>query len=263
MELNNIASRFGKFLSDNSPAILTGIAVAGTVTTAYLTGRATLKAAALIAEEEAQFDEEFEDANTRREIIVDRFLLCWKLYIPPVASGVATIACIIAVNQIGTRRAAALAAAYSLSEKAIEEYRAKVVEKIGEKKEKAYRTEIAQERITATPPESRLEDAVLIGDSMSVLCCDLFTGRYLLSDMETLRRASNDINFQVTHDYYASLSDFYDRIGLEHTSMSDDFGWNIDKLMELDFATVLTPSGKPCLTFNFTVAPIRGYHRLQ
>lgn len=257
MELSSIASRFGKFLTDNSPSILTAVAVTGTITTAVLAGRASFKAAELIQE-----DERIEGvAGDPVYRFKERAQLTWKLYIPAVATGVATIACIVAANQIGNRRAAAMAAAYSLADKAFEEYKEKIVEKLGEKKEKAARTELAQEYVRDHPPT--IEDSILIGDTTSVLCCDLYTKRYLLSDMETIRRAANDINYQVNHDYYASLSDFYDRIGMEHTSMSDDVGWNADKLLDLEFDVVLTPSGKPCLTFDFTTAPIRGFHRLQ
>jgi hypothetical protein len=268
MEISSIASRFGKFFSDNSPTILTAAAVTGTITTAILAGRASFKAVELIREDAEQFDLEERISEMPRYInktdeLRDQFLLTWRLYIPAVATGAATIACMVAANQIGTRRAAAMAAAYSLADKAFDEYREKVVEKLGEKKEQAARTEIAQQRVTQQPPAGHLEDAVLIGDTMSVLCCDLFTGRYFLSDMETMRRAMNDINYQVNNDYYASLTDFYNLIGLDPTSMSDDFGWNADKLLDLDFNTVLTPSGKPCLTINFRVVPTRGYHRLQ
>lgn len=267
MEIGNLASRVGKFLSDNSPTILTAAAVTGAVTTAVLAGRASFKAAELIRQdaEDSLDDPDYADGIFENEFERLRYnaLLVGKLYIPAALSGAATVACIVAVNQIGNRRAAAMAAAYSLAEKGFDEYRAKVVEKLGEKKEKAARTEIAQQRVRDYGPPEELEDAVLIGDTKSVLCCDLFTGRYFLSDMETLRRAENDINYQVNHNYSASLSDFYDRIGLPHTSMSDDFGWNADKLLALDFHAVLTPSGKPCLTFDFHVLPIRGYSRLQ
>lgn len=255
MGLNNIAGRMGKFASDNSPAILTGLGVVGALTTAYLTGKASFKAAQLIREEEKGGT-----AGDPRQRFKERFNLTWKLYIPAASSAVTTVAFIIVANRIGSRRATALAAAYAISERAYDEYREKIVEKLGERKELAARDEIAQDRVMRNPPP---EDMVLLEDGLSVLCCDLFSGRYLMSDMETIRRAENDVNFQVNNDYYASLSDFYDAIGLPHTSMSDDFGWNSDKLLDLEFSTTLTPSGKPCLTFDFKVMPIRGYSRLQ
>lgn len=263
MDLSTIVRRAGKLISDNSPAILTASAVVGTVATAYLTGRATVKAVEMIhhdiIEQKAEIalrtpSERY--FRTYRENVE----LVWQLYIPAVTTGVATIAFIIAANRVGARRTAAAMAAFALSEKALDEYKDKVVERIGKNKEQKIRDEIAQDHVTKHPAPA---DIVLHEGGLSVLCCDLFTGRYFVSDMQTLRSVENDINHQIIGDMYVSLSEFYDAIGLEKTSMSDDFGWNLDKLLELEFSTALTPSGKPCLTMNFRVAPIRGFHRLQ
>lgn len=256
MSFSTIMSRAGRLLSDNSPAILTGMAIAGTIGTAYLAGTAAYKVSKILEEEE----ELGGIADGGRERTRDLVRLVAPLFIPAIGAGVATIACILAANRISDRRAAAMAMAYGVSERVFKEYKDKVIEKVGERKERAYHDEIAQERVNRNPAP---EDLVLMEEGLSVLCCDLFSGRYLMSDMETLRRAENDINYQVNHDYCASLSDFYDRIGLPRTSMSDDFGWNADKMLEITFSTVLTPSGKPCLTFDFRVQPIRGYSRLQ
>jgi hypothetical protein len=44
--------RYAKFLvNENSTTVLTGVGVAGVITTAYLTGRASFKAAAIISRE--------------------------------------------------------------------------------------------------------------------------------------------------------------------------------------------------------------------
>jgi hypothetical protein len=81
--------------------------------------------------------------------------------------------------------------------------------------------------------------------------------------MEALRKAQNDINYQVMHDSYASLTDFYSMVGLAPTSNSDDVGWNSDKLLELQFSPVLTEGGRPCISIDFVVAPVRHYYRLN
>jgi hypothetical protein len=52
MDLAGTGRRLLKFASDNSPAILTSAAVVGTITTAYLTGKASFKAADVIRDEE-------------------------------------------------------------------------------------------------------------------------------------------------------------------------------------------------------------------
>lgn len=253
--LGDLAKRAGKLMADNSPAILTAIGVTGTLTTAYLTGRASFKAAQLIH----QHPREWETRDlwlTRKE----KARLVWKEYIPPALTATLTVAAIIGANHVGNRRAAALAAAYSLSERAFEVYRSKIIERLGDKKEQTFRDEIAQEQVTNNPIGNR---EVIVAGSGSVLCHEAYTGRYFISDHETLRRAQNDINFQVLNDSYASLTDFYELVGLPCTSVSDEVGWNSDKLLELQFSTTLTEDNRPCMVVGFVVAPVRHYNRLM
>lgn len=257
MNLSLMASRAAKMVSDNSPAILTAVGVVGTLTTAVLTGKAAFKAAQILDDEETRIIRDNDEPLHPRE----KLYFTWKLFIPPAVVGMSTIACIIAANRIEARRASALIAAYALSERAFEDYKHKIVEKLGERKELSVRDEIAQDRITRNPPPPEM--MAWDESSTSVLCCDLFTGRYFLSDVESIRRAENDINYQILNSFYASLSDFYERVGLQRTSMSDDFGWNSDKPLTLHISTAMTPLGRPCITFDFTVLPIRGFARVQ
>jgi hypothetical protein len=253
MVFEELTKRLGKFTADNSPAILTGIAVAGTITTAYLTGKASVKAAEILRDEAIRWD--VPTRELKPKYVVEAV---WKLYIPAVSSAALTVACIVGANQIGTRRATAMAAAYSLTERAYAEYKDKVVEKIGSNKERALRDEIQQDRVNNYPASREI-----IVSGLDVLCYDKFTGRYFSSDMETLKKAQNDTNYQVNNEYYASLTDFYNRIGLRPTGMSDEVGWNSDRLLELSFSSVISEDGRPCLAFEFVVVPVRGFYRVN
>lgn len=147
-----------------------------------------------------------------------------------------------------------MAAAFSLSERAFEEYREKIVESIGEKKERQYRDEIVQDHIRKDPPSS--EVILASGD---VLCRDDYSGRYFTSTVEKIHAAVNKINHTIVHDYCAPLTDFYHEIGLERTSMSDDVGWNVNRLLEVHFTSGLTTDSKPCLAISFRVDPTHDY----
>ncbi len=95
------------------------------------------------------------------------------------------------------------------------------------------------------------------------MCFDMYTGRLFLSDMETLKKAQNDVNYDVLNNFYASLTDFYDKIGLAKTTTSDDVGWNSDKMLELTFSTTMSDDQRPCLAMTFAVEPIRNFHRIH
>lgn len=262
------ARAFEKQVADNSPAILTAWGVTGTLATAYLTGKASFKAAELIRQDMIFRDNDWKfksEMGVPYEMAyplapADAARLVWKLYIPAACTGVVTIACIVAANRIGNRRAAAMAVAYSVSEKAFTEYKEKVVEQIGKNKEKKVRDEIAQDRVTANPPS---QEVIVTGGDLDVLCYEMYTGRYFKSNMEELKAAQNAINHQIINHNYASLSDFYDRIGLNRTQVSEEMGWNLDKALELTFSTVMAENNQPALAFSYQVEPIRNYFRMH
>lgn len=233
-----------KMLKSNSPEILTALGVSGLVTTAYLTAKAAFKASDVVRENEAAAGPHEE----RKERIKERTKLVWKLYVPAGISGALTITCIICSSKASGRRTTAAVTAYSLTERAFSEYKEKVVEQIGQGKEQKLRDELAQERVTKNPVGSR--EVIVVGKG-HVLCCELFTNRYFRSDMETLRKAQNDINMKVNNHHYVTIDEFYDIIGLPYTSNSNFFGWDSDKQMELKFTTVLTEDGEPCLAFDY------------
>lgn len=246
-----------KLAIDNSPMLLTAIGVAGTIGTAILTHKAATKAERLLA------DVVDERMATRQPTKIERkehFQMMWKFYIPPVVSGGVTIGCIVMANRIGTKRAAALAAAYTLSEKAYTEYREKVVEQIGENKERKVREEIVADRIRNNPLD---ESNVVIVGSGDVRCYELYTGRYFNSSVESIKRAVNEVNYQINTHGYASLSDFYTHVGLPRTAVSDEIGWTSDKLMDVDYTSVLSEDGQPCVAINFQTGPVRDYHRFH
>jgi hypothetical protein len=224
-------------LRKNSPTILVSFGVTGTVLTAYLAGKASFKAA----------DElRGKDLDTK-ESIKEVF----PLYIPAVISGVATIGFIVGANKISSKRAAAAYSVMAISERMFEEYKEKVVEKLGERKEQEIRDEIAQSRVQNNQPSS-----IVVG-SGEVICCELGTGRYFKSDMETLRKAQNDINAKLVRELYVPLSEFYYMVGLSPTTYSWDVGWVSEKHMDLQFTTVLTEDSKPCLAFEYNyIKPI-------
>lgn len=245
-----------KFTVDNSPLILTAIGAAGTITTAVLAGKASFKAAELLYNvHEKRDDIEYKDGRLTTKTKVR---LVWPLYIPTIGVAAITVTSIVCANRIGTRRAAAMAAAYTVSEKAFEEYRDKIVEKLGANKERQARDEVAQDRVNANPV-GRTE--VIVTGGGNVLCYDMYTGRYFQSDMETIKQAQNNLNHHILNNVYASLNDFYDMIGLSRTKTGDEIGWNSDKLMEIHFSTTMSDDQKPCIAIDFSVEPVRNYFR--
>lgn len=253
MTIAKILRTAEKFVTDNSPGILTGLGVAGAVTTAVLASKAGYSSALLISEHNHE-----DDVHDFYMPPKEKAKLVWKEFIPAAAVGTVTIAAIIAGNQIGTRRAAAITAAFKISEQLSEEYKKKVLETLGLQKEEKMRSELAADKMIANPPPSGL----LIVAGSDVLCFDELSGRYFHSQIEAIRKAVNEINYKVNNYYCASLTDFYEMIGLSATGFSEEVGWNTDKLLEVVFSTTMYED-KPAVLLSYETAPTRSYDRCQ
>ena len=236
-------------IAKRSPGILTGIGIGGMVMTTVLAVKATPKALRLIEEAEKEKD----DALTVKE----KFKACWKCYIPTAVTGVVSVGCIVGASSVNGRRNAALATAYKLSETALTEYREKVVETIGEKKEQLVREKVAEEHVKKNPVS---KNEVLVTEKGNTLCYDTISGRYFKSDIDQIKKTINELNRRMLCDNYISLNELYYELGLDGIAIGDDLGWNIDKgYIEISFGSQIADDGTPCLVINYDLAPRYDY----
>lgn len=250
-KLQNTVKAAKTFMHKHSPEILTGIGVAGMITSTVLAVRATPKALELIRKEETIK----RDKLNPKELV----LVTWKEYLPAISLGVGGLICIVSGCRIGTKRGAALATAYAVSERTLRTYRDKVVETIGEKKEKDIREKVSQDGINKNPPQN---GSIIITQRGNTLIKDEYSGRYFRSDLDSLKKASNELNREMLHDDYISLNQWYGAIGLDGIKNGDDIGWNISRgLIELDFGTCLA-GDEPCITMEYSRMPEPDYNRM-
>lgn len=250
--LANVVASTKRFVNKRSPEILTGLGITGMITTTILAVRATPKAIQLIDEKKK---EQWGDDLSPLEIVK----IAWRPYLPAVIIGVTSTACLIGSCSVNARRNAALATAYKLSETAFSEYKEKVVETIGDKKEHSVRDKVAEERIKKNPVS---KNEVIVTGNGKTLCFDPISGRYFMCSIEVIKKAENTLNKQMIHDIngYVSLNDFYDEIGLDHTSVGNDLGWNTDQLIDIDFSSQLNDNGEPSVVLDYMVAPNYNYY---
>lgn len=252
MSKSNLAKFFKgaqRYVSKHSPEILVGLGITGMVTTTVLAVRATPKAIKLIDQKKK---EEHKDSLTPVETIKTT----WKCYVPAAVTGVTSAACLIGASSVNARRNAALTAAYKLSETAFTEYREKVVETIGEKKEHAVYDKIAQERVEKNPIGT---SEIIVTEKGNTRFLDGTSGRYFTSDIEKVKQIVNDINNRLLTDFcgYVTLSEFYDELGLRHTDISDSIGWTAEKgQLKIHYSAQISPEdGVPCIVLNYIEPP--------
>lgn len=216
--LSTIAKSVRTAMKKHSPEILTGIGIAGMITTTVMAVRATPKALILIGEKKEELDT---DTLNGKEIVK----VAWPCYIPSAVVGTVSVFCLIGASSTNLRRNAALATAYTLSESTLKEYQEKVVETIGEKKEQSIRDSVAKDKMERNP----VREVILTDKGGNTNCYDPISGRYFKSDRDKIARVVNELNRQMRDEMYVTLNDFYYELGLDGTQMGDMLGWNIDK----------------------------------
>ena len=242
------SAKIGNFLRKHSPEISTALGVGGMIFTTVLAVKATPKALRLL--EERKKEEKADELSA-----VETVKTVWKCYIPSVLTGVFSTFLIVTANSMNLKRNAAITAAYSLSETAFREYKNKVVETIGKRKEEAVRDAVARDRIQRTP-----EQEVILTEKGNMLCYDTISGRYFKTDIEKLKASVNELNRQMRDEMFISLNDYYYELGLSPTKIGDDLGWNIDKgYIELSFSSQLTDTQTPCLVIDYINPPLYRY----
>ena len=242
-------------LERHAPEILTGIGVAGMVTTTILAVKATPKACLLINDRKYELEVEKLSAT---ELVKTT----WKCYIPAAMTCGASIACLVGASSVNCKRNAVLATAYKLSEAALSEYKDAVIETIGEKKEQSVRDKVAEERLKKNPVS---KSEVIVTGNGTTLCYDPVGNSYFKSSIQQIESAKNKLNARMLSENYVSLNDFYDELGIGPTKLGDDLGWDIykDGLVEIAFSSQLAEDGTPCLVIDYSIAPRYEYYKVH
>lgn len=250
---------------EKSPELLIGFGFACMLTSTVLAVKETPKALRLIEEEKDRINEELElkaerdgteveyvDELTKREIIK----VTWKCYIK---SGIA--ACIGGIliykgTDLYSIRNVFLASAYDASRNFIKNYRDEVVKSIGEDKEKEIMDKIDRKNVDESIM-TRLDPIYAPGYYVKDIFKEADTDREFMSSLNEIDRACNEINYKMLINTFASRSDFYDIIGIGHTSKSDYEGWNIyeDGMIMIISEPDVTKDGRPCMTIRFSKEP--------
>lgn len=242
MTLATFVQSVAKSASRNSPTILTAISIVGIATTGILATRAAFQA----ANDATAVYVRTAEYPTNKEIAK----ASWKYFIPAAGVGLVTAGCIVGAHGIHLRRNALLLSAYTVSEKLATQYQDAVLDVVGPKTETEIRHKAAETRIAETPNNN----VVMVGSS-KVLCFETYTGRYFESDMETIRRAENDVNLLAINSHgEATLNEFFTRIGLARVPTGDEVGWNTDAPLEVIYSSQIH-DGAPAIVIDYRNIP--------
>lgn len=249
--MNNVLKTIKPFVAKHEPELLMAMGITGMIFSVAWGIKATVKAVHRLDDKRIR---EQKDELSNKEVFAET----WRLYLPVVISVGISIPCIVAGNRVANRRNLALAAAYTISESALQEYQEKTKEIVGAKKEQEIHEAVSKDVVEKTYKSSQV---LITGDGDS-LFHEPLSGRYFKSNWNKILRAANELNAEALSDPFGSitLSDWYNKLGLDSTDISDDIGWTIQNgtsgLIDIQIDSILTPNDNvPCGSIYYNNRP--------
>lgn len=263
------AKNLGKVIEKNSPVILAGVSVGCFGGGIILAVKSTPKAMMLIEQEaQCKLENEGEDLNEvgwfdgvdPRSVLTPMEMIqtSWKCYIPSIGLFVLGTACIIGSVKMSGAQKVALAGAASFAEKALYDYKQKVIDILGEDKAIEIQESLMKDRLAETPVPEDSSEVVVVGNG-KYLCFDSITGRYFRSDKESVRKAMNDFNHDLIGGTFESLNTWFYYLGLPGVTIGESLGWNSDRQLDVRFTSMIADTGEPCMVLDYYTLPRSTY----
>lgn len=268
----NVFNSIGDFTKKHAPEILAGIGIGGFITTAVLAAKATPDAMELV--EEAKDEKQTEELT-----VFETVKAGYKPYLPAIFTGVSSTICVIGSVSTSLRRNAALATTYEITRNFAEEYRKKVIEEVGAKKEQKIRENLAQEQIDKNPPVTNVNVIAPKEDGThKILFYEPFTLRYFWADRNKVETVINKCFVEIKNSFENQYSvyrllELFKEYGIDlmeglpdgEVDRCMDFGWpassmNSDSLMEMSLVNGGTVhggewDGYPCIKIEYSEWP--------
>lgn len=236
----NLLNSSKLFLRRNSPTILTFLGAAGVVATSIAAAKATPKAMALLKKTKEEKGEEL----TKLEMVK----VAGPAYIPAVAIGASTIACIFGANALNKKTQASIMSAYALLDTSYKQYKSKVKELYGENSDRNVKKEIAKDKF---------KDNDIHINNEKILFFDFYSLRYFESTERLVLKAENRVNELLKLYGRASLNDFYESLGMPTAYTGYELWWNVQKCPSVEFTHDITTmdDGLECCVISMSVEP--------
>lgn len=232
----------------------------GVCATAYFTHRSTLKAEEIIKNKKLNKED-------KKEIIKETY----KVYIPAIVAGGATVCCIASNMIINKQIQAGLIAAGGLLAKNHQKVLDKIKDVYGQEALDTIKNDIAVESLSEK--ESMAEDnnapEIVVNEfpftylgkddsANKLLFYDSFSDRWFWARLAEVISAEYHLNRKFAIDGCATLSNFYEFLGLEIYSSDSYRGWEIDDhryVIDFDNEECTDEGGNKYYYISATVTP--------
>lgn len=264
-KMSGTLSDIGFRLKKHSPEILIVAGVVGTVVSAVLACKATLKVDEVLDETREKMDKVHESAEkgqtaggadySEEDKKKDTALIYLHtgaklavLYAPAVALGTLSVTSIVMSHNILRKRNAAIAAGYAAIDKSFKKYRERVIERFGQEIDRELRYNLKAEKVTETVideetgKEKKVKKNAFVVNPSDISGYARFFEQYTTDeDGNTVRNLhweeNNEYNLmflkaqeRLANDILRSrkrlfLNEVYEMLGLPHTKAGQVVGW--------------------------------------
>ena len=253
-------NKIGLILKKNSPKILMGVGIAGSVVSTVLACKATLKVKDILDEKNETVEQihncveddtvDYSEEDKKKDLTIlyaQTGVKLAKLYLPSMALGALSIASIVSGYKILNKRNVALAAAYTVVDKGFKNYRKNVVERFGEEVDRELRHNIKAKQIeekyidkdgsekTRKKKVYEIAEDKKPGEGISEYAkfFDEWNTDEHSKDPEYnlmfLRKQQDYANEVLKHQGYLFLNEVYDMLGIPRTQAGQVVGWIYDE----------------------------------
>lgn len=265
--MNKVVKKTLGFCKKHAGKILTVAAIGGMTETAILSAKGATKVARIMSKV---------DVLTDREEV----RIYMRAYTPAVLTGIGTAAAIVGIELLGSRKSAALAAAYALASDNYKKYRGKNIELFGKENDndiiQAVSSEYLEDSgygITSENGWSNHSDPIPYSKDRKILFFEPVSGIQFWSTMSAFQDARYHLNRNFTERGYTCIDEFLWFLGigpeidpwnLEPDPESDKLGWSFDYLIDMqekcwvDICLDLkkTPNGQEYYAIYYPVEPV-------
>jgi len=258
-------------LQKHSPRLLFVAGVVGVGATVFLACKATLKADEVIKKHQIDLEmakdlaQQNRDDYTETDLKKDQVVIYSKivrdfvkLYGPSLLTGVAAIACLTGAHVVLNRRNVGLTAAYAALERGYNEYRKRVIEKLGTDQDDEFRYGVRYKEFVEETEEGPVVKTEKVFDPNGVsqyarffdeLCSDFNRNpEYNLLFLRSQQNYMNDLLHSRGHVF---LNEVYDSLDIPRTKAGSVVGWILSDHSDnfIDFGIFTRPGNERVRSF--------------
>lgn len=250
---NSVSTRVARtalLTQKHSPTILFVGGIIGVGATVVTACRATLKVEQLLEDHQKTANDirnidhvDYNDGERKHDMAILYFRTTSrlaKLYGPSFILGVTSVGMLAGSHNILNKRMAGVTAAYAALDKGFKDYRARVVDELGEDKDREFRYGVVEREIETVNSEGKKKTKKVktVGDGGGSIYAKFFeeSNPNWSSQPEFnllfLRAAQKVLNDNLESNGHVFLNEVYDHLGLDRTPAGSQVGWFSEKALK-------------------------------